>query len=180
MPADTPDFQPEAILEVLARHRVECVVIGALAAYLQGSPFTTQDVDITPKIDHDNYERLSAALTELDARIRAENTEPVEFSHSAESLADATIWNLSTKFGDLDITTQPSGTRGYEDLRHDAITITDFGPSVKLASVADIVRSKDAAGRVKDRRMLPVLRELAAAETRQRAESRRRKPPAPL
>jgi hypothetical protein len=173
-------FQPEAILKVLARHGVECVVIGALAAYLQGSPFTTQDVDITPKVAPDNYERLSAALTELDAKIRAENTEPLAFGHSAESLAEATIWNLSTKFGDLDITTRPSGTDGYEDLRREAMTIAVFGPTIKLASLADIVRSKDAAGRVKDRRMLPVLRELAAEETKRRADSRRRKPQQPI
>ncbi|HVT22102.1 MAG TPA: hypothetical protein VHE57_12030 [Mycobacteriales bacterium] len=177
MPADEPAFQPEAILEVLARYSVECVVIGATAAFLQGSPFPTTDVDITPKVDPANYARLSAALTELDAKVRAEGTEPLPFSHSAESLADASIWNLATKFGDLDITTVPSGTNGYGDLRRDAIAIKILGDSVRIASLADIVRSKDAAGRAKDQRMLPVLRELASRETKANAERRRRKPP---
>ncbi|MCA1712722.1 MAG: hypothetical protein LC789_14245 [Actinobacteria bacterium] len=40
------------------------------------------------------------------------------------------------------------------------------GTTVRLASLADIVRSKEAAGRDKDRRALPVLRELLALQRR--------------
>ena len=68
-----------------------------------------------------------------------------------------------------------------------AAMVERFGPDIldergalRRAAVADIVRSKDAAGRNKDRRVLPVLRDLVAENTRRRAEARRRKPPEPL
>ncbi len=166
------EFRPHLVLAVLQRHGVDCVVIGGFAAYLQGSPFPTNDVDITPQADPANFARLSAALTELEARVRVEGQDPLPFSHDAESLAAAGVWNLTTKHGDLDISVVPCGTRGYDDLRRDAVEITLRGTPVLLASLADIVRSKGAAGRDKDRRALPVLRELLARQTRARAQER--------
>ncbi|HEX3706760.1 MAG TPA: hypothetical protein VHV76_09035 [Mycobacteriales bacterium] len=172
-------FDGLAILDVLVRHGVDFVVIGGFAASLHGSPYVTYDIDVTPRQDRDNFVRLSAALTELDARVRADCTEPLPFSHDGESLAGASIWNLSTKFGDLDISATPSGTNGYPDLRRDAVVVRIREVEFAIASIADIVRSKGAAGRDKDRLVLPVLRELAAEETRTRALDRRRKPDAP-
>jgi hypothetical protein len=155
-----------AILEVLERHDVSYVLIGGYAAVVHGSPMLTNDVDITPATDRENLERLSTALTELEARVRAEGLDPLPFNHSGESLGASPIWNLTTKYGDLDISLTPSGTRGYDDLRRDAVEITLRGTPVLLASLADIVRSKGAANRDKDRRALPVLRELLARQTR--------------
>jgi hypothetical protein len=172
---DEESFDLAAIIGVLVRHRVECVIIGGAAAYLQGSPFLTEDVDITPRVAVDNYERLTSALQELDAKVRAHGTEPLPFSHDAASLMDVQIWNLTTKFGDLDITTMPAGTTGYEDLRRDAIHIAVAGDTVSVASLADIVRSKAAANRPKDQRTLPVLRELLGEQTKARADARRRR-----
>ena len=162
------DFDGVAILEVLARHGVQFVIVGGFAAVAQGSPIPTIDVDIVPATDRDNYVRLSAALLELDAKVRAAGVEPLPFEHDADSLAAVQMWNLTTKYGDLDITAQPSGTEGYDDLRRDAFDITLRGVTVLLASLADIVRSKEAAGRDKDRRALPVLRELVARQLRER------------
>ncbi|GAC1327928.1 MAG: hypothetical protein NVSMB13_14640 [Mycobacteriales bacterium] len=164
------EFRPDKMLASLQRHGVECVVIGGFAAFLQGSPIPTVDVDITPAREPANFARLSAALTELDAKVRADGQDPLLFAHDAASLAAVGAWHLTTRFGDLDISLVPSGTRGYEDLRRDAIEIKIRGTTVLLASLADIVRSKDAAGRDKDRRALPVLRELLAKQTRARAE----------
>lgn len=161
-----PDFNGIAIAEVLARHQVECVFIGGFAAFLYGSPIPTNDVDIVPETSRENYARLSAALTELDARVRAAGVDPLPFSHDADSLAAVRVWNLTTKYGDFDITAEPSGTQGYDDLHRDAIVIDLRGVATQLASLADIVRSKEAAGRDKDRRALPVLRELLARQLR--------------
>lgn len=159
-------FNGEAILEVLRRHEVEFVLIGGFAAVAQGSPIPTNDIDITPSHEPANFARLSTALTELEARVRVEGSDPVPFSHDADSLAANDMWNLTTTFGDLDIALTPAGTRGYDDLRRDAIELELRGTRVLIASLADIVRSKGAAGRDKDRRSLPVLRELLARETR--------------
>jgi hypothetical protein len=162
-------FDGLSIIAVLQRHRVEYVLIGGFAAAAYGSPLLTSDVDVTPSRARNNLDRLSAALRELDARIRAEGVDPLSFTHDAESLGRAEIWNLTTRYGDLDITFTPAGTQGYEDLVRDAIEVELRGTPVLLASLADIVRSKGAAGRDKDRRALPVLRELLARQTRERA-----------
>jgi hypothetical protein len=164
------DFEPAKIAEVLARHDVECVYIGGFAAYLYGSSLLTTDVDIVPAGTKGNYARLSAALKELNAKVRAEGVEPLPFSHDADSLVAVGVWNLTTDYGDLDVTAEPSGTQGYPDL-HRASTRADLnGVSIELASLADIIRSKEAAGRDKDRRALPVLRELLARQLRERRD----------
>jgi hypothetical protein len=165
-----PDFVPEKIAEVLDRHDVRCLFIGGFAAYFYGSPLPTNDVDIVPETSAENYARLSAALAELGAKVRAEGAGPSPFSHDAASLAAVRIWNLTTDYGDLDITVEPSGTRGYEDLRQDAQPAKLGAAGIQLASLADIVRSKEAAGRDKDRRALPVLRELLARQLREKRE----------
>lgn len=155
------EFQPGEILTVLERHGVEFVVIGGLAAALHGSPFVTTDVDVTPRRASKNLERLSAALKELGARIRTETLpEGLPFDHDARSLAGVSLLNLSTWFGDLDLSFEPIGTAGYEDLARDARRFDLGGAKVLVASLADVVRSKEAADREKDRLVLPTLRRL--------------------
>lgn len=159
-----PELDLAAILDVLHRHRVRFVLIGGMAGVVHGSPFPTEDVDISPDATKENLARLSAALRELDARIRAAGLdEPLPFAHNADSLADARVWNLTTHYGDLDISFVPAGTDGYEDLVRDSIQTPIFGIPVMVASLADIIRSKQAANRPKDQRVLPTLREILAS-----------------
>lgn len=158
------NFDPEKMLEILARHRVDHVLIGGYAAVLQASPFLTHDIDVTPERSRENLDRLSAALTEMDARIRTEGVEEgLPFAHTGSSLADAAVWNLITDYGDLDISFVPNGTTGFSDLNRDAIGMTIAGVVVRVASLADIIRSKQAANRPKDQRVLPTLREILAS-----------------
>jgi hypothetical protein len=154
-----PILEPEPILTALRRHGVQYVLIGGLAAVAHGAPHVTRDADITPDRSHANLERLSSALRELGARVRAGDQEH-PFDHDADSLARAKVWNLTTPHGDLDIAFEPAGTFGYDDLKRDAITVLVFGAKVDVASLADVIRSKEAAGREKDRVALPVLRRL--------------------
>ena len=163
------EFRPERILEVLAAHRVDYVMIGGLAAAIHGSDLVTGDLDITPALGDDNLSRLSLALDELNARIRTPDVvEGLAFSHGATSLARATAWNLITDAGDLDVSFLPSGTQGYVDLQRDAVAIEILGAPTRVASLADVIRSKQAAGRPKDLAALPMLRRLQAEIDRQR------------
>lgn len=158
-------FEPREILRTLDRHGVRYIVVGGLAAVIHGSAHVTTDVDIVPLEGKENLERLSAALKELHARIRvAGEPDGVPFDHSADSLARVRIWNLQTDHGDLDVTFEPSGTTGYDDLRRDAVRVTIGGVDVDVASLADVIRSKEAAGRERDRAALPALRELLARQ----------------
>jgi hypothetical protein len=115
-----PEFDGNAILAVLARHKVACVVIGNYAGLLHGVDLATEDVDIAPAASGENSERLASAGTDLDAAICVPNEPPVPLPADARLLATAEIWNLTTRFGNLDITTRPSGTDGYEDLQRNA------------------------------------------------------------
>ena len=155
------EFRPHEILAVLDAHGVHYVLIGGLAAVLHGAPHVTTDVDVVPEEAKRNLERLCAALKQLGARIRVTGEpEGVPFDHSGESLARVRIWNLQTYLGDLDLTFEPSGTSGYDDLARDAVPMYVHGISVPVASLADVIRSKEAAGRPRDRAALPALREL--------------------
>jgi hypothetical protein len=152
------------LLEVLDRHHVAYVLIGGLAAVYHGSPFPTEDADITPQTDRANLIRLAAALSELNARVRTEpEPEGLPFACDADSLAAAVMWNLTTDAGDLDVTFKPAGTHGFEDLRRDATPVKLYGVTVRVASLSDVIRSKQAANRPKDQRVLPTLREILAS-----------------
>jgi hypothetical protein len=84
------------------------------------------------------------------------------------------VWNLTTTHGDLDITFVPSGTGGYDDIVRDASETALFGLHVLVASLADVIRSKQAANRPKDQRVLPTLREiLASRHQEQKPDSQR-------
>jgi hypothetical protein len=149
------------MLRVFAEHGVEFVMIGGLAAAMHGSDHVTTDLDITPGRDVANVERLSAALEVLGARIRVEGIEGgLAFAHDSESLLRAGVWNLTTQHGDLDLSFVPSGTEGWEDLSLHAIVVDLDGTRVSVAALDDIIRSKEAADRPKDRLVLPSLRHL--------------------
>lgn len=151
------------LFELLHRHEVVYVLIGGLAAVFHGSPFPTEDVDITPQDDRVNLARLASALREINARVRTEAVpDGLPFACDAEGLAGAQTWNLQTDVGDLDLAFRPSGTHGYSDLRRDATVTQLYNVTVNIASLGDVVRSKAAADRPKDRRVLPVLREILA------------------
>lgn len=138
------------------------MVIGGFAAILHGSPVATNDADICPAGDDDNLRRLASALSELDARIATpDDPEGVPFPHDPDFIGRVQVWNLVTVYGRFDIAFRPSGTQGFDDLRRHAVSVAiGDGVVVPVASLLDIIRSKEAAGRDKDRRALPTLRRL--------------------
>jgi hypothetical protein len=156
---DPGDLDAATIVATLNQHGVHYVVIGAFAAQLHGAPIPrTRDIDITPAATDDNLQRLSAALHELNARIRTvDDPDGLPFDHDAASLSRARVWNLTTPFGEFDISFVPSGTEGYEDLARRALVIESFGQLVPTADLDDVIRSKEAAGRPKDILHLPIL-----------------------
>jgi hypothetical protein len=156
-----PVLQAEEIFACLDRHGVRYVLIGGLAAVLHGSPLPTVDADICPANDHANLQRLAAALAELGARVRTSDTpEGVPFPYDAVFLSQIRLLNLITRAGDLDLSFEPAGTRGYAELATNATTMSIRGVGVAVAGLEDIIRSKEAANRPKDLRMLPTLRQL--------------------
>lgn len=162
--SDIAPFDPELLLRTLSRHRVRFVLIGALAARLHGFPRLTADADVTPANDKRNLERLAAALKDLDAKVYTESVpEGLSFDRSAAALSRASMWNLVTNAGRLDIAFLPAGTKGYADLARGAERFEAFGVRFLAASLDDIIRSKEATGRAKDEDDVVILRALKRA-----------------
>lgn len=162
VPRGAPSFDPLRILGVLEEHQVDYVLIGGFAAVVHGSPLRTGDADVCPDRKPANLERLARALAALEARLRSA-TDPagVAFPLDPAFLGQVEIWNLTTRYGWCDLSFRPSGTGGFDDLRRDAVRV-DLGEglTVLVASLADVIRSKEAAGRDKDRAALSTLRRL--------------------
>jgi hypothetical protein len=153
-------LEPDRILTALVKRQVEFVVIGAVAAIAQGGPLITQDLDITPAREPGNLDRLARALKDLDARLRLpDDSSGIEFPIEPRFLGSVGSWTLKTPSGDLDLLFVPSGTAGYEDLKRSAVSVELWGQEVLVASLADIIRMKEAAGRPKDLGQLPALRQ---------------------
>lgn len=165
MPSVAP-LDPERLLTTLGRHNVQFVLIGALAARLQGFPRLTADADITPARDRSNLERLAVALRDLDARVYTDAVpEGLPFDCSAQALARADTWNLVTSAGRLDVAFQPSGTEGFDDLARSAIRFEVYGVELRAAHLSDILRSKEAADRPQDRHDAAIIREMLKGRT---------------
>jgi hypothetical protein len=152
-------YDAAAIIAALQNHRVKFVVIGAVAAIAHGSPLPTEDLDLTPDRAPDNLDALAAALRDLEAKLRTPQGS-VKFPIEANMLAANVVWTLTTRAGDLDLVFEPAGTRGYDDLRRSAVELDlGSGEPVLVAALADVIRSKEAAGRPKDIAQLPALRQ---------------------
>lgn len=149
-------FDPAALLQTLDAHGVAFVVIGGVAAILQGAPLTTGDLDICYERSTPNLEALGRALRSLDARLRGVEA-GLPFQLDARTLRLGDSFTFATSAGDLDCLGTPSGTGGYADLVTKAIEMELVGIRVRLASVDDLIRMKRAANRLKDREQLRVL-----------------------
>jgi hypothetical protein len=113
---------------------------------------------VTPDRAPDNLQSLVGALNDLDAQLRTESGS-VAFPIDPQMLAVAEMWKLTTRAGDLNLVFDPPGTRGYADLRRGAVELDlGSGAPVLVAALPDVIRSKEASNREKDRMQLPALR----------------------
>ncbi|MDQ6929031.1 MAG: hypothetical protein M3159_10300 [Actinomycetota bacterium] len=102
---------------------MQFVVIGGAGIQSHGRRYDTLDIDVTPDRDEDNLHRLAEALNELECRLVTDpaNTAawvplPPDY-FTPRSLLAATVWNLATRHGQLDLTFAPSGfPGGYGEL----------------------------------------------------------------
>ncbi len=162
-------FDPQCIVRVLAKRRVDYLLIGGLAAVLHGSTAHTNDADILPAKNGKNLERLAKALRDLRARIRTPaDPDGIAFDPHPALLDSIAMLNLTTRCGDLDLTFEPAGLGGYDELLAGSTSFDVDGVRVRVAALADIIRSKTAANRPKDHATLPILRALEEEIARKR------------
>jgi hypothetical protein len=155
----TSSLDVGAILRVLSKHHVRYVVIGGVAATLHGVPIReTLDIDVTPSRGPKNEERLADALVTMDAKLRVPGLDDgFEIPLDGRTFRHSITMTFITKYGPFDVCFRPDGTEGYEDIAKGAATMERFGIEILVASVPDIIRSKEAAMREKDAEHLPLL-----------------------
>ena len=147
------------MLAALEAEGVAYIVIGGTAAALNGARHVTFDLDITPDRDPANLERVAAALQRMNARLFGMPAEVEKtFRLDGKSLAAGSTWKFVTDHGELDISLDPDGTQGFKDLKRGAFEADIHGLQILVASLEDVIRSKEAADRPRDHAVLPDLR----------------------
>lgn len=144
--ATPPDA--ERIFAALDAHEVEYVVVGGLAVQVHGHVRTTNDVDLIPSPTPENLERLAQALTSLGALVLNPGSEHLRID--ARMLPRATLWQFSTRHGDVDILHDAPGAPPFPQLRKRALVIALGGRPIPIAGRDDLIRMKRATGRPVD------------------------------
>lgn len=160
------EFDPERLLRTLVEHEVEFCVIGATAAWLQGSPAVTVDLDVMPRRDIDNADRLAAALNSLEAQAQGGEA-PADLDGG-----DFIGWDaqrFDTAAGPIDVVPRAAAIGGFEDVATVELSLGDL--SVRAITIEAVIASKEKLGRPKDLAALPALYAAREAQ-RQRRESK--------
>ena len=138
--------QAEEIREAFARHGVRYLFIGKSGAILLGFPDTTQDADIFVEKDVGNGRALVAALRELRFDLTPEQAAEIERGKDFVQLKNGPF--------DLDLVFAPDGIERFEDAWARRVDVEGF----PVCHIDDIIASKAASNRQKDRESLPRLR----------------------
>jgi hypothetical protein len=131
----------------MSRAKLDAVLIGNAAAALQGAPVTTDDFD---------FMVCPAKVTLPKLRAVARYVRGTLFR---PFYPISNLYRLEDESGQLHVDFMPTihGIRSFETLRSRS-TLVDFdGVPLRVASLEDIIKSKRAAGRPKDRAVLPIL-----------------------
>jgi hypothetical protein len=138
--------QAQEIRDALARHGVRYLFMGKSGAILLGFPDTTQDADLFVDRSAGNGRALATALRELGFALTDEQTDDLERGKDFVQLKSGPF--------DLDLVFAPDGIERFEHAWARRIDVEGF----PVCHIDDIIASKEAANRVKDRESLPRLR----------------------
>jgi hypothetical protein len=129
-----------------ARHGVRYLFIGKAGAILLGFPDTTQDADLFVDRSAENGRALAGALRELGFALTDDHVRDLELGKDFVQLKNGPF--------DVDIVFAPDGIERFEDAWQRRVEVEGF----PVCHIDDIIASKAAANRVKDRESLPRLR----------------------
>jgi hypothetical protein len=138
--------QAQEIASGLSRHRVRYLFLGKSGAIILGFPDTTQDADLFVEKSPENCQALVTALIELGF--------PLDDQRKNEILRGKDFVQLREGPFDLDLVFAPDGIERFEDALKRALIVE----GLPVCHLDDIIRSKEKAGRVKDREVLPRLK----------------------
>ena len=138
--------QATEIRDALARHGVKYLFLGKSGAIPLGFPDTTQDADLFVEKSSENGRALADALKELGFELTEEQCEDLQ--------RDKDFVQLKNGPFDLDVIYAPDGIESFADAWKRHVEVEGF----PVCHIDDIIASKEAANRVRDRESLPRLR----------------------
>jgi hypothetical protein len=147
--SDMPAFeykQAEEIRDALKRRGVRYLFIGKSGAILLGFPDTTQDADLFVENSLANNRALVRALRELGFSLTDDEAAEVERGKDFVQLRSGPF--------DLDLVFAPDGIERFADAWKRRVEVEGF----PVCHIDDIIASKQAANRERDREALPRLR----------------------
>jgi len=160
MPSDkgeTENSGLSALLEGLIDAGIEFILVGGLAAVVQGAPITTMDVDIVHRQTDENIGKLLGFLKSIDAYHRRLDDEVIE--PTAEHISCRGHALFTTRFGPLDVLAIIEEGQSYEDLIDYTVEIEFRGRTICVLDLEMLVKLKKSAKDPKDNQRLPVLEE---------------------
>ncbi len=138
--------QAEELRAAFERYLVRYLLIGKAGAIILGFPDTTQDVDVFPSKEADNRFRLVSALRSIGFDLSSEREEDILRGKDFIEIKDGPF--------DIDIVFAPDGIETFEEAWERRAEVEGF----TVCSIDDIIASKEAANRQKDRESLDRLR----------------------
>ena len=138
--------QAQEVRDAFVRHGVRYLFIGKSGAILLGFADTTQDADVFVEKTARNAAALVAALHELGFALSAEQASEIQRGKDFVQLKNGPF--------DLDLIFAPDGIERFEDAWQRRIEVEGF----MVCHIDDIIASKAATHRAKDRESLPRLR----------------------
>ena len=153
----TKNLGLSALLESLADAGVEFILVGGLAAVVQGAPITTMDVDIVHRQTADNIAKLIAVLKSIDAYHRRLDDKII--APTAEHISGRGHCLFTTHFGPLDVLAFIEEGQSYEDLLAHTVEIQFRGHVIRVLNLEMLIELKKLSRNNKDNQRLPVLEE---------------------
>jgi hypothetical protein len=138
--------QAEEVRDAFAQYGVRYLFIGKSGAILLGFPDTTQDADLFIEKSPTNCAVAATALRALGFTLSD--------AQAAEIARGKDFVQLKNGPFDLDLIFAPDGLERFEDSWKRRVEIEGF----PVCHIDDIIASKAATNRVKDRESLPRLR----------------------
>jgi hypothetical protein len=155
-------------LKLFADFKVDCVVVGGVAAGARGSSQVTFDVDVSYSRERPNLIRLAEALRSVNATLRGAPKD-LPFLLDEETLRKGLNFTFDTDIGKIDILGEVQGVGGYEQCLQHSSEVELFDHPYRVLSLEKLIAAKRAAGRSKDLSALPELE--AILENRRATES---------
>ena len=154
-----------SLIELLADAGVEFVIVGGMAAVVQGVPVTTFDLDIVHNRSEANTRKLLALLQTIHARYRGHSPEQrVELSEAAFLGKGHQL--LYTDLGALDVLGAIEDGLEYADLLAHSVEVKLRGKTVRILTLEKLADLKSRSTNEKDRLVFKLITKTMAEKNK--------------